>query len=69
MLVVVGDAYLQFGMLTLRKYPECSLDSFALTGLVEQSILQYVGFSAAGATIDEKEELLFLGQLYGSILA
>uniref|UniRef100_A0A8R7QEX8 Uncharacterized protein n=1 Tax=Triticum urartu TaxID=4572 RepID=A0A8R7QEX8_TRIUA len=37
--------------------------SFALTGLVEQSILQYVGFSAAGATIDEKAEILFLGQL------
>ncbi|EMS56159.1 Putative membrane peptidase ydiL [Triticum urartu] len=52
-----------FGMLTLRKYPERSLDSFALTGLVEQSILQYVGFSAAGATIDEKAEILFLGQL------
>ncbi|XP_024318550.1 uncharacterized protein LOC100835467 isoform X2 [Brachypodium distachyon] len=37
--------------------------SFALTGLVEQSVLQYAGYKAAGATIDEKAEILFLGQL------
>ncbi|XP_047047311.1 membrane-embedded CAAX protease MroQ-like [Lolium rigidum] len=37
--------------------------SFALTGLVEQSALQYLGYSAAGATIDEKAGILFLGQL------
>jgi hypothetical protein len=54
--------------LSLRKYPERSLDSFALTGLVEQSALQYLGYSAAGATIDEKAGILFLGQLYGSLL-
>ncbi|PAN12250.2 hypothetical protein PAHAL_2G263100 [Panicum hallii] len=37
--------------------------SFVLTGLVEQSALQYVGFKAVEATIDEKTEILFLGQL------
>ncbi|CAL5081425.1 unnamed protein product [Urochloa decumbens] len=37
--------------------------SFVLTGLVEQSTLQYVGFKAVEATIDEKAEILFLGQL------
>ncbi|KAK3130050.1 hypothetical protein QOZ80_6BG0488240 [Eleusine coracana subsp. coracana] len=37
--------------------------SFVLTGLVEQSALQYVGYKAMEATIDEKAEILFLGQL------
>ncbi|OEL25258.1 hypothetical protein BAE44_0013724 [Dichanthelium oligosanthes] len=37
--------------------------SFVLTGLVEQLALQYVGFKAVEATIDEKAEILFLGQL------
>jgi hypothetical protein len=46
------------------KHPECSLDSFVLTGLVEQSALQYLGFKAVEATIDEKAEILFFGQLY-----
>ena len=49
------------------KNSECSLDSFVLTGLVEQSALQYVGFKAVEATIDEKAEILFLGQLYDTI--
>ncbi|KAL6846144.1 hypothetical protein ACP4OV_023592 [Aristida adscensionis] len=31
--------------------------------LVEQSVLSYVGFNAVEATIDEKAEILFLGQL------
>ncbi|EER96727.1 hypothetical protein BDA96_02G210800 [Sorghum bicolor] len=37
--------------------------SFVLTGLVEQSALQYLGFKAVEATIDEKAEILFFGQL------
>ncbi|KAG8056733.1 hypothetical protein GUJ93_ZPchr0002g23313 [Zizania palustris] len=37
--------------------------SFVLTGLVEQSVLTYVGYKAVEATIDEKAEILFLGQL------
>ena len=45
-------------------HSECSLDSFVLTGLVEQSALQYLGFKAVEATIDEKAEILFFGQLY-----
>jgi hypothetical protein len=54
-------------MSLLNKESECSLDSFVLTGLVEQSALQYVGFKAVEATIDEKTEILFLGQLYDTI--
>ncbi|GJM98819.1 hypothetical protein PR202_ga15859 [Eleusine coracana subsp. coracana] len=50
----------------VRKHSECSLDSFVLTGLVEQSALQYVGYKAMEATIDEKAEILFLGQLYNT---
>ncbi|TVU09515.1 hypothetical protein EJB05_42995 [Eragrostis curvula] len=42
--------------------------SFVLTGLVEQSVLQYVGFKAVEATIDEKAEILFLGQLSVSLV-
>ena len=45
---------------------ECSLDSFLLTGMVEQSILEQLGFQVGEATLDEKAEVLFLGQLYGS---
>lgn len=37
--------------------------SFVLTGLVEQSVLTYVGFRAVEATVDQKAEILFLGQL------
>uniref|UniRef100_A0A0E0M160 CAAX prenyl protease 2/Lysostaphin resistance protein A-like domain-containing protein n=1 Tax=Oryza punctata TaxID=4537 RepID=A0A0E0M160_ORYPU len=37
--------------------------SFVLTGLVEQSVLTYVGFKAVEATVDQKAEILFLGQL------
>jgi hypothetical protein len=48
----------------LKKASECCLDSFVLTGLVEQSALQYVGYKAMEATIDEKAEILFVGQLY-----
>lgn len=37
--------------------------SFVLTGLVEQLALQELGFKAVEATIDEKAEILFFGQL------
>jgi hypothetical protein len=46
-----------------KAFSECSLDSFVLTGLVEQSVLTYVGFRAVEATVDQKAEILFLGQL------
>uniref|UniRef100_A0A0D3H0M5 CAAX prenyl protease 2/Lysostaphin resistance protein A-like domain-containing protein n=1 Tax=Oryza barthii TaxID=65489 RepID=A0A0D3H0M5_9ORYZ len=36
--------------------------SFLLTGMVEQAVLEYIGFEAGEATIDEKAEVLFLGQ-------
>ncbi|KAJ3705742.1 hypothetical protein LUZ61_009447 [Rhynchospora tenuis] len=36
---------------------------FLLTGLVEQSLLPYLGFQAAEATLDEKAEVLLIGQL------
>ncbi|KAK3123509.1 hypothetical protein QOZ80_8AG0632000 [Eleusine coracana subsp. coracana] len=36
--------------------------SFLLTGMVEQSILEQLGYQAADATLDEKAEVLFLGQ-------
>jgi hypothetical protein len=49
-----------------KAFSECSLDSFVLTGLVEQSVLTYVGFRAVEATVDQKAEILFLGQLYES---
>ncbi len=52
----------------LVEIAECSLDSFLLTGMVEQAVLEYIGFEAGEATIDEKAEVLFLGQLYGSNL-
>ncbi|KAJ1268585.1 hypothetical protein BS78_07G146700 [Paspalum vaginatum] len=39
----------------------CSV-SFLLTGMVEQSILEQLGFQAGEATLDEKAEVLFLGQ-------
>nr|CAB3481048.1 unnamed protein product [Digitaria exilis] len=40
--------------------------SFLLTGMIEQSILEQLGFQVGEATLDEKAEVLFLGQLYGS---
>lgn len=46
---------------------ECALNSFLLTGMVEQSALEQLGYQAVDATLDEKAEVLFLGQLYGSI--
>ncbi|RLN34764.1 hypothetical protein C2845_PM03G34480 [Panicum miliaceum] len=58
----MANRYARHGRLW-SKNSECSLDSFVLTGLVEQSALQYVGFLAVEATIDEKAEILFLGQL------
>ncbi|XP_015695732.1 uncharacterized protein LOC102705837 isoform X3 [Oryza brachyantha] len=36
--------------------------SFLLTGMVEQAVLEYTGFQAGDATIDEKAEVLFFGQ-------
>ncbi|KAF0900087.1 hypothetical protein E2562_026822 [Oryza meyeriana var. granulata] len=36
--------------------------SFLLTGMVEQAVLEYIGFQAGEATIDEKAEVLFFGQ-------
>ncbi|WVZ64938.1 hypothetical protein U9M48_014381 [Paspalum notatum var. saurae] len=42
--------------------------SFVLTGLVEQSALLYLGYKVADATIDEKAEILFLGQLSVTIV-
>lgn len=52
----------------LENVAEFSLDSFLLTGMVEQSILEQLGFQVGEATLDEKAEVLFLGQLYGSKL-
>lgn len=49
----------------LENDAECSLDSFLLTGMVEQSILEQLGYQVGEATLDEKAEVLFLGQLYG----
>nr|ACL54593.1 unknown [Zea mays] len=40
--------------------------SFLLTGIAEQSILEQLGFRAGETTLDEKAEILFLGQLYRS---
>ena len=45
---------------------ECSLDSSLVAGKVEQSVLEYLGYHAGEATIDEKAGVLFLEQLYGS---
>ncbi|KAJ1289660.1 hypothetical protein BS78_02G181600 [Paspalum vaginatum] len=42
--------------------------SFVLTGLVEQSALLYLGYKVAEATLDEKAEILFLGQLSVTIV-
>lgn len=39
-------------------------DSFVLTGLVEASLLPYLGFQGREVSLDEKAELLFAGQLY-----
>lgn len=50
----------------LENVAECSLDSFLLTGIAEQSILEQLGFRAGETTLDEKAEILFLGQLYRS---
>ncbi|KAL5221057.1 hypothetical protein ABZP36_025770 [Zizania latifolia] len=36
--------------------------SLLLTGMVEQSVLEYIGYQAGEATIDEKAGVLFLGQ-------
>ncbi|XP_062193070.1 uncharacterized protein LOC133896474 isoform X2 [Phragmites australis] len=36
--------------------------SFLLTGMVEQSVLEQLGFQAGEATLNEKAEVLFLGQ-------
>ncbi|CAO2201964.1 unnamed protein product [Urochloa humidicola] len=36
--------------------------SFLLAGMVEQSILEQLGFQVGEATLDEKAEVLFLGQ-------
>ncbi|TVU05743.1 hypothetical protein EJB05_48924 [Eragrostis curvula] len=36
--------------------------SFLLTGMVEKSLLEQVGFQSVDATLDEKAEVLFLGQ-------
>jgi uncharacterized protein len=33
--------------------------------MVEQSILEQLGYQAVDATLDEKAEVLFMGQLYG----
>ena len=40
--------------------------SFALTGLVEAVALPYLGIQVQQLTLDEKAELLFLDQGYGS---
>lgn len=50
----------------LGKLAECSLDSSLLAGKVEQSVLEYLGYQAGEATIDEKAGVLFLEQLYVS---
>uniref|UniRef100_A0A453R029 Uncharacterized protein n=1 Tax=Aegilops tauschii subsp. strangulata TaxID=200361 RepID=A0A453R029_AEGTS len=43
----------------------CALSAL-LAGKVEQSVLDYLGYQAGEATIDEKAGVLFLEQLYGS---
>ncbi|CAD6265378.1 unnamed protein product [Miscanthus lutarioriparius] len=42
--------------------------SFLLTGMVEQSILEQLGFQAGETTLDEKAEILFLGQLSTTVV-
>ncbi|XP_021320117.1 uncharacterized protein LOC8077828 isoform X4 [Sorghum bicolor] len=42
--------------------------SFLLTGMVEQFILEQLGFQAGGTTLDEKAEILFLGQLSTTVV-
>ena len=37
-----------------------------MAGKVEQSVLEYIGYQAGEATIDEKAGVLFLEQLYES---
>ncbi|TKW10459.1 hypothetical protein SEVIR_6G165900v4 [Setaria viridis] len=42
--------------------------SFLLTGMVEQSILEQFGFQVGEATLDEKAEVLFLGQFSTTVV-
>lgn len=42
--------------------------SFLLTGIAEQSILEQLGFRAGETTLDEKAEILFLGQLSTTVV-
>jgi len=42
--------------------------SFLLTGMVEQSILEQLGFQVGEATLDEKAEVLFLGQFSTTVV-
>ncbi|KAF8772911.1 hypothetical protein HU200_005307 [Digitaria exilis] len=42
--------------------------SFLLTGMIEQSILEQLGFQVGEATLDEKAEVLFLGQFSTTVV-
>jgi uncharacterized protein len=49
--------------MSLPNAAECSINIFLLIGMVEQSILEQLGYQALEATLDEKAKVLFLGQL------